>query len=219
MSSAWPFCVRGGRSPAPRSLLIRVRGDLDGLRLDGLRLRQGHLEDPVGERCADGVGVDLHRQGEGPLELTGTTLLAQPTLLGHVAGGLGLTRERDGVAGDADVDVLSRQTREVGTQVIRVLRLPEVHRHRGLAGQAIRPDDALLEEAVHGVPEGHEIAEWSDATDYLYNYLVGDVFWLVSVAASASSMAFASSRTRSAASRNCRSIFTPARFTPRCCVR
>src|SRR5438270_4635905 len=129
------------------SWLLRL--DLDGLRLHGLGLREGEVEDPVAERRGHGVRVDLDRQGERALELPGATLLAQPALVRDVAHRLRLARERDGVAGDVDRDVVGRHAWKVGAQVVRILRLPEVHRCRDLAGRqagpSIRPDEALLE--------------------------------------------------------------------------
>src|SRR5438067_3175970 len=145
------------------SWLLRL--DLDGLRLHGLRLREGEVEDPVAERRDHRVRVDLDRQGEAALELPGATLLTEPALVRHVGHRLRLARKRDGVAGDVDRDVLGRHARKVGAQVVRVLRLPEVDRRRDLAGgeagPSVRPDEALLEELIHGVPKGHEIAEWA----------------------------------------------------------
>src|SRR2546430_2461062 len=128
------------------SWLLRL--DLDGLRLDGLRLGEHEVEDPVAERRGHGVRVGLDRQGERALELPGAALLAQPAFVRDVAHRLRLARERDGVTGDVDRDVVRRHPRKVGAQVVRVLRLPEVDRRRDLAGRqtgpSVRPDEALL---------------------------------------------------------------------------
>src|SRR5438067_761204 len=190
------------------------------------------------ESRLDLVWIDLHRKGEGALEFADAALLAQPTLARDIGLAFDVAAEAHRVRGDVDVDLIRRQPRQVGAQVIRVVRLPEIHRNGDLPGGEttphIRPDDAVLEKTVHGVAERNKVRHWCEPRDghghppYQKRcelslarrlgvaVLLGPV---ASVSPDASPSCCASCSSRSVKPCICRSSFTPARFTPRTCVR
>src|SRR3989442_6363520 len=110
--------VVSGSVTSSFSLLLVVRGrvDLDGARLLVLGLRQNELEHTVREFRLDFARVDLHRDGERPLELAEQPLLTEPALVRHIGAWLRLSADRDGVGGHVDLDVIVRETREVRPQ-------------------------------------------------------------------------------------------------------
>src|SRR5207249_8491529 len=146
-----------------------IRGDLDRARLGALGLRDHELQNAVRELRLDLVRVDLHRQGEGALELPGAPLLTEPAVLRGVRLRLDLAAERDRVARGVDLDVLRGQTGQVRAKVVCVLRLPEVHRHADLAGNQtgppVRPGEAVLEETIHGLAERHDVGAGAEESE------------------------------------------------------
>src|SRR6184192_3527307 len=145
-------------------VLARGRVDLDAPRLGALGLRHGELEHAIREVGLDLVRVDLDREREAPGELAGPALLTDPPLVGHVLFLLQLTADGHRVRRRADLEVLRGEAGKIGGQVVGVLRLPQVHRHRDLAagghaGPRGGTDEAVLEETIHGLAERDDIVD------------------------------------------------------------
>src|SRR5919204_6749077 len=161
--------VSGSVTSTSFSWLLRCRVDLDRARLGVLRLWNDELEHAVGELGLDLVRVDLDREREASCELPGTPLVADPAFGRDVVGLLQLAAERDRVRRRVDLDVVGREARKVRGQVIRVLRLPEVNRHRKLSSGHSRPrgrtDEAVLEETVHGLAERDDVGDRAETCE------------------------------------------------------
>src|SRR5829696_3450018 len=167
---AVPGHVRPGARAGPDGLGLaaRHRGDPDLLRLDLLGLRDAQLEDAVLERCLGLVCLEPRRQGHGAHHAAARDLADHPALLLASPPGAVLGADGQGAVLEGDVDVVGRDARERGLDEQGVRRRAHVEGQAsevalvGIGRQ--RPEDGVVEQAVHRPAERHELAEGRRST-------------------------------------------------------
>src|SRR5579872_2768752 len=108
--------------------LLPTRRDLDLLGLGARNLRHADREHPVVERRRDAIVVDVARQLHGALEVAEGDLPPQVAVALLLRLALVPRGDAEHAVGEGDVDLLRRESRHRGRDLVPVLDLPDVDR-------------------------------------------------------------------------------------------